>query len=231
VASVTSLLRRRALLLSLSMAGAALGARAMRPHETVGAERAAFSLGSLIPGRIGPWLIDLTVDAFVRPADLQTQTQTPDLYDQVLERAYVREDGYGIMMSVAYGRQQSLAFQLHRPELCYKAWGYETTDPVAAPLTLESRSLPAMRMRAFKPGRPEPITYWTLLGDEVVADPGEFRRRQFMYGLRGRILDGLLFRLSSIDPRQERAWQLHAEFAALLDRQLAPEARRRVMGA
>ena len=211
------------------MWGGALGARAMRPHEMPDAARNAVPLESFIPLDVGPWKTDRAFDAFVRPADLQAQTY--QIYQQVLERTYVHADGARIMMSVAYGRLQNDELQMHRPDLCYEALGFQVSESQPAGLPLAARTLPATRLYAHKPGRPEPITYWMVLGDEVVASAQEFRRRQFLFGVQGRILDGMLVRLSSIDANRERAWRNHAQFAALLDRELTPTARMRVMGA
>jgi EpsI family protein len=220
--------RRRALLLLLTMGTGALGARALRPHDMVDEARAAVPLESLFPAIIGPWRTDRALDALVLGADLQARSYQS--YDQVLERTYVREDGSQIMMSVAYGRQQSGLFQLHRPEVCYAAFGFQVSEPVPLRLQVSARTLAVTRLYAYKPGRQEPITYWTVLGDEVVADAQEFRWRKVFFGVQGRVLDGMLVRLSSIDADHERAWHQQAQFAALLDRELTPSARARVMG-
>lgn len=226
---MSTLMRRRAVLLSLTMGAGMLGAQAMRPRELVDEARAAVPLETLIPEQIGPWQSDSTLDTFVRPA--KQRARVDDIYDQVLERSYVRADGARIMMAVAYGREQTVALQVHRPEVCYEMAGYQVSDVQRADLQLATRTIAARRLRAHKPGRVEPITYWIVLGDEVVADAQEFRRSQFTFGVRGRIPDGMLVRLSSIDANQERAWQAHAQFAALIDRELPPAARARVMGA
>jgi hypothetical protein len=50
------------------------------------------------------------------------------------------------------------------------------------------------------------------------------------YGLHGVIPDGMLFRISSIDGDEQRAYQLHQAFAADLVAALTPEARARLAG-
>lgn len=48
------------------------------------------------------------------------------LYSQTLTRTYINNDGYRIMLSVAYGENQlsSDVTQVHRPEFCYVAQGF-----------------------------------------------------------------------------------------------------------
>ena len=50
------------------------------------------------------------------------------------------------------------------------------------------------------------------------------------FGLTGRIPDGMLFRVSSIDVDQARAYQMHNEFISQLLQTVPPGARKRLSG-
>ena len=50
----------------------------------------------------------------------------------------------------------------------------------------------------------------------MVGDETGFRWRRLSASLRGRLPDGMLVRISSIDPDPQRAWALHTQFARAL---------------
>jgi EpsI family protein len=57
--------------------------------------------------------------------------------------------------------------------------------------------------------RTEPLTYWFTLRDKAVQGTTQKKLEDLRYGLTGRIPDGMLFRVSSIDRDEVRAdeWQ------------------------
>lgn len=201
-----------------------------RPGASEAAQaRATVPLESLFPQRVGEWVPDPVSSGLVRPAF--EQAKRFQMYDQVLERTYVHPSGARVMVSVAYGRQQSVGLQMHRPEVCYKAGGFSVGATEPGRIDLGGHVLPVTRLVATMPGRPEPITYWRMLGDEVVQDEASFKIRQFVSGLtRRRIDDGLLVRLSSIHPDARTAWRVQERFARDLAAALSEPQRVRVMG-
>ncbi len=219
-------LRRRALVLALGMGSAAALAAWMKPRPADPADR--IDLDALLPERFGAWRIDPDSVAFVRAADRRgAQVQ---MYDQVLERTFLNERGQRVMLSIAYGADQSADMQLHRPEVCYRAGGFEVGAPSAAQLALGTASLPVTRLVAHLPGRPEPITYWAVVGGEFDAGRRpSLGERLVRLGQRRRS-DGLLVRVSSIDPDVEGAWHLQSEFAAAMLQALHPTSRARLLG-
>jgi hypothetical protein len=50
------------------------------------------------------------------------------------------------------------------------------------------------------------------------------------YGLTGKIPDGMLIRVSSIDPEADKAYEIQNQFAAQMLEALAPEYRQRLTG-
>ncbi|MBI2734739.1 MAG: EpsI family protein, partial [Aquabacterium sp.] len=150
--------------------------------------RANTPLEQLFPSEFGPWRLDPAAAALIRPAfERARQFQ---MYDQVLERTYMDEAGHRIMLSVAYGRQQSVGLQMHRPEVCYRAGGFTVSHIEPGELQILGRAIPVTRLFASLDGRPEPITYWRLLGNEVIADEARFKLRQLSAGGSGGIPDG-----------------------------------------
>lgn len=220
--------RRKTALLTAAMLAAAGLSAVLRPQPQADPARTTMRLEDLFPRTAGDWRTDAVGEAFVLPADERGQTLR--IYDQVLERTYVNPAGQRIMLSVAYGSEQSVGLQMHRPEVCYESGGYTVSDEQPARLDLAGRSLPARRLVARNASRIEPITYWMLLGDAPAEDAYRFRLRQLAFGLRGRILDGMLVRISSVDPDEQRAWAMQATFATRLIEAMDPQARARVLG-
>ncbi len=220
--------RRKALVLAASMGAAAALAALGKPVADDDASARAVDLDTMFPREFGDWRVDAASEAFVRPAAQQAKAYT--IYDQVLERTFINSKGQRIMVSAAFGREQSAGMQMHRPEVCYPAGGFKVEGVESVQLALAGQAVAATRLHAFLPGRSEPITYWTLLGDVVVSDSAAFRLRQISFGMRRRLLDGLLMRVSSIDTQPARAYALQSQFADELVRAMRPAERVKVIG-
>jgi exosortase B len=215
--------------LALSLALTSVLSAALVPKlQPVAIERASVPLEQLFPAQFGPWRLDPAAAALIRPAFEQAkQLQT---YDQVLERTYMDDAGRRVMLSVAYGRQQSVGLQMHRPEVCYKAGGFKVQGLTHGELALGGHELAVTRLMASMEGRAEPITYWRLLGDDVVADETHFRLKQLAMGAVGTIPDGMLVRVSTIDDDAPSAYKLQAAFVQAMARSLNEAQRKRVLG-
>lgn len=220
--------RRRALVLAASMVAAAALAGFGKPVPHDDAAATPLDLDNLLPREFGDWRVDAATEAFVRPAAQQGKVYK--VYDQVLERTFINSTGQRIMVSAAFGREQSAGMQMHRPEVCYPGGGFQVEGVEPVQLILAGQAVAATRLHAFLPGRSEPITYWTLLGDVVVTDSTAFRLRQLSFGVRRRLLDGLLMRVSSIDSQPARAYALQSRFADELVRAMRPAERVKVIG-
>lgn len=220
--------RRHALMLAGTMTSVAALTAIARPPRPDPDRDAAFSLDTLFPQQFGDWRVDPLSRAFVRPADRQGKLY--QVYDQVLERTFIDGSGRRVMLSVAFGSEQSSSLQMHRPEVCYRAAGYTIRGVQPGVLAVAGRRLAATRIDAVLPGRPEPITYWTVLGGIVVGDAAAARRRRIAAVFRHELLDGLLVRISSIDTDIGRAHGLQARFADELVAAIAPADRAKVIG-
>lgn len=220
--------RRQVLLATVAMTAAALLAAAGQPKRVDITGRLAVPLERIFPAQVGEWQIDPS--AVGLPISARELGQRFQMYSQVLERTYINPQGERVMLSVAYGGDQSGSVQMHRPEVCYQASGFQVSHQHAVTLPLGARQLPAMRLLAQGDERPEPITYWTLLGDEVISNKRRFQFAQLIAGLKGRVSDGMLVRISTIDANSARAYAVQTRFAQALYRAVPAQYTNRVFG-
>jgi EpsI family protein len=213
-------------MLGTALCGTAVLAMLARPASPAGE---ALDLASLFPSRFGPWRTDALTSAFVRPSDHQGKVL--GFYDRVFERTFVDDQGYRVMLSVAYlaNAFEGSALQMHEPEVCYRFAGYQVVDSQDMRLSIDGRAVAATHVVAQLPGRPEPITYWILAGG-TGGGHAALRRRRIVAALRREVLDGMLVRISSVDADPARAYRVHAAFAGDMARAMAPAARDRFLG-
>jgi EpsI family protein len=220
---------KKAWILALAMACTAVSSALFTPRpQALAQERAQMPLEHLFPEQFGHWRLDPAASALIRPAF--EQARQFQMYDQVLERTYVNAEGRRMMLSVAYGRQQSVGLQMHLPEVCYKAGGFHVQDVEAGTVDLNGAKLPVTRLFASMDARPEPITYWRLLGDDVISDETQFKLRQISLGATGVIPDGMLVRVSSVDADVGAAHALQASFVQEMAAAMTAPQRTRVLG-
>jgi EpsI family protein len=217
-----------ALVLSLLMCVASVGAIVARPTVKADELAPAISLEHMIPTQFGDWREEAQrVSQIVNP---QTQELLNKLYSQILTRTYINSEGYRIMLSLAYGSDQRGALQAHKPEVCYPAQGFKLLSTEAGELPTLLGSIPAQRLMTSLGQRQEPVTYWFTMGEKAVQSKLQQRLVQVVYGLTGRIPDGLLFRVSSIDINQVRANKYHDQFVNQLLEAIPPSDRVRLSG-
>jgi EpsI family protein len=220
----------RLLFLGLIMVLASLLAWGMKPTKYWSQHIAAVKYATLFPIEFGAWkLASEQSTAVVNP---QQQETLDAIYDEIVSRVYV-DGGSGrrIMISLAYGNNQSRATQVHKPEVCYPAQGFELVSMRKDLLDLaKPQQLPVMRMVAQMGRRVEPITYWIRTGDRVVRGAVEQNIARVSLGLRGYIPDGLLFRVSEINPDTNSSFSLQDRFVREFLAQQAPNARESLIG-
>lgn len=218
--------RRRAVGAFAAMALAAGAARWATPTVHVADLESKVDLESWFPRSFGAWRIDDSLPVVIPAPDAQALLDK--LYNQTLARTYVESAGQRVMLSVAYGGDQSDGTRAHRPEVCYPAQGFDLSDNRVGELDLGGERLRVRRLMANLGGRHEPITYWTIVGRRVALSGTEQKLAQLRYGLRGLIPDGLLVRVSSIDSDKARGWALQQRFLADMRAALPPALRRRL---
>ena len=134
------------------------------------------------------------------------------------------------MLSIAYGADQSDAKQLHYPEVCYPAQGFQVVSTQPGIIRTDFGAIRVKRMLTVMGNRSEPLTYWTTVGNRVVMSGKETKLEQLRYGFRGEIPDGLLFRVSSITADADGGYALQQNFARALIATLPENDRLRLAG-
>jgi EpsI family protein len=118
----------------------------------------------------------------------------------LLTRVYVKPDDLPIMLLVAQSAGQSGILQIHRPEFCYPAGGFDLSPILPLALSADGAELIVNELTATLPGRVERIVYWTRVGDSMPMTWAQQRLRIASDNLRGIIPDAVLIRVSTIDP-------------------------------
>ena len=202
--------RRQAILLFSFLAATAGATKLAKPTRLMAAEGAKVDLESLIPKSFGGWRIDTFVVPIQPSPDVVAKIDF--IYDATLARSYVNAEGQRVMLSIAYGGDQTGRLRVHRPESCYSAQGFAVKKLREEVVTYGASQVPLNRLHARLGGRSEPITYWIRVGNETVTGNIGQRFAQLKYGINGDIPDGLIFRLSSIDLAPESAFRVHDAF-------------------
>jgi EpsI family protein len=133
-----------------------------------------------------------------------------------VSRSYVNSAGEQMMLTIAYGGDQSDALKAHRQEVCYTAQGFTIHGLAHGDLSAAGRTIPVTRMLAVRGERSEPVTYWFTMGERVVRGRLERLNVQLASGLAGRIPDGMLVRVSSISTDVAPAFDAQQKFVAAL---------------
>lgn len=222
--------RRAAIGLLAGMASAAALAEWARPTIKESDLRPGFSLETLFPKTFKDWSIDDSIPVVVPPPDMQAQLDR--IYNQTLARTYVNGRRQRIMLSVAYGGDQSDGLTVHMPEVCYVAQGFKLEWMRTSSMKIDGLTIPVKQLLTTMNGRVEPITYWILTGDEAIVTNTQRRLVTLRYGMHRRIPEGMLVRVSNIDPSldSEPALRLHAQFIRDLVDAIPPMQRSWVIG-
>jgi EpsI family protein len=214
--------------LCAAMLSAAVLAKVLSPTVGLSDQQNKINLEKMIPLQFGEWKLDTAGSAGV--VNPEVAASLSEIYSQTLSRTYVNASGDRIMLSVAYGDNQSRQLQVHRPEVCYSAQGFTVGQLEKQHIDTAVARLPVMQLVAQQGARVEPITYWVLIGKTMVRGNVEQGIARLRYGLSGYIADGLLFRVSTISPDKQRAYALEQTFVARLLTELPPQQRVRLIG-
>jgi EpsI family protein len=202
--------RRRFLIGGMLAAGAAVS-YARKPTETfdiLGSRK----LDALVPKQIGSWQY-MSSSGLVVPTE---DTLSDALYSQLMTRVYTNGMDEPVMLLIAQAAGQSGILQVHRPEFCYPAGGFELSPIVPVPLPVRGRSITVNNLTATLPGRPEQIVYWTRVGSQMPLTWAEQRLAVATANLKGIVPDAVLTRMSTIDGNRDAAFARLASFAEQL---------------
>jgi EpsI family protein len=185
--------------------------------------------GTLIPHRFGDWQeLPYANKVVVNPVQEENLMR---LYSETFARTFIHKPtGRAIMLSIAYGRDQSNDTQLHTPEACYPSQGFKVENRTEHAVPSRFGSLEAVQlMTTMGPQRTEPLTFFVRVGDGVARGSRDRNLARVKMALQGYRVDGMLFRVSEVT-RKADAFELQDRFINDLLNALGPEARRRIIG-
>jgi EpsI family protein len=211
------------------MSVAAFAAESLRPQQRLADLKPKINLDIQIPRSFGEWKEDATIVPILPNPEAQAALDT--FYSSALARTYVNASGQRVMLSIAYGTDQSSeTTAVHRPEFCYSAHGFEVSSLGEDRVDVSGRWLAVRRLMGVREQRRESITYWVTL-DDTATLPGIGRKlEQIRYGLKGQIPDGMLFRVSSIGMSEAQSFNLQDRFLNDLASTMDPSIRQRYFG-
>lgn len=216
------------LLLMVLMVAAAAVASVMRPTEILAKTRENADLERIVPKAFGEWRqLEQSSGQVVNP---QQTELLASLYSQTLSRSYINPQGAVIMLSIAYGENQSDGLALHYPDVCYPAQGFKVTSTERTTLNTPLGAIPISRLNTELGRRKEPLTYWSTIGNKAVQGGTQRKLEQLRYGFQGQIPDGLIFRVSNITSDAPLGYELQAEFVSQLLSALQPTQRQFLSG-
>lgn len=185
-------------------------------------------LATVFPKQMGDWQIDELSINIELPPDVAAQVAA--IYTEVADKVYINSKGDRIMVTIAYGRDQSDGFKVHRPEVCYAAQGFHVDATQDSVIKFDDHTIDVKRVMTHLGERHEPVTYWMVIGDDVVNSPSRHKMMQVRHALDGLIADGLLVRVSSISRDPEAAYVVQDAFVREWKSRVPASQRARLFG-
>jgi EpsI family protein len=224
-----SSLNRRAVSILLVVLLAAGVAVLVRPTERLAEQAGKLDLERLIPREFDGWVLDERQSAAV--VNPQAGGLQGRIYQQVLSRTYIHAASQrSIMLSIAYGENQNRSNDLHVPDVCYSAGGFRIERSELGEIQTSQGDISVKRLVAQRLQRREPLTYWTIIGDQVATSALGSKLIALSYGLRGTVPDGMIFRVSSVGVPDNAAFTNQQEFVKSLMDALSSDGRKRLAG-
>ena len=218
---------RRELLVGGTLACAAVAAGALRLNSDAGASTGRPPLEQLIPSRIGQWVREPFADVLIP----QGEAQEDRTYDDLFTGYYAASGGGGgIMLLVAYGSAQVGDTELHRPEVCYPAAGFQLERWPDVVLRMPGQRVRAAVMTARAPDRTEQMLYWSRIGGDFPTSSLSQRWAILRQSLRGAVPDGVLVRMSTIGSDRAAGVQTLETFAGEMVATGGPVLRQMLVG-
>lgn len=218
---------RTPIVISALMLSSALAAILLQPDREK-SMRPGIGLARIVPAEFGEWKEDGTISPLMPPPEVQQKVDR--LYDETLARTYINQRGARVMLSIAYGGDQTGRLRVHRPESCYTAQGFVVRKVAEQQLSLPDAQIPVKRLLARSGLRTEPITYWIRIGQDNVTGLLGQRISQLKAGITGEVSDGLIFRVSTVGVEPAEAFALHDGFVTALLGTLTAEHRALLVG-
>lgn len=223
------MIARRDLIIGAACLAAAGTGAALKPRRNVSLLGQNELLSEIVPATFGAWRSEDVGDPM---AINGPETLSARLYNQLISRVYSNPDtGSSIFMLLAYGGRQTDELQLHRPEICYPAFGFDLLQNEAMTLDVaKGVTIPARRILADSESRRESVIYWTRMGEYLPSSGGQQREDRFRIALQGIIPDGLLVRFSTSPSNVSDAWEAIEAFVSTLVIAIPPKHRKVLVG-
>ena len=176
-----------------------------------------------VPQSFGAWTM--------RSQNTVADSKEASFLNDVLYRTYQRADGKTVLLVVAYGADQRKKFNLHMPEVCYKASGYQVMSQAESLMHDPELKLKQLVVTAGAADT-QPVQYWIMLDGRQVTSELEKRIRHLYYSVVGAQTDGVLVRVSSFlsdgDPGKE--YEIQQEFIGSLYKSADPQLKKLLFG-
>jgi EpsI family protein len=204
---------RRDFLVAAGCGATALAAGLASARGRQAAQGLPEPIAELVPGRLGPWTVEPNADILIPRGD----AGDVEVYDELLTRVYVHLPAAPVMLVVAYGSSQAGTTQLHRPEVCYPAAGFQLQNRPELRLPLDAGgTLAARTMTATNAERVEQILYWSRVGRDFPTGSATQRWSLLRQSFSGTVPDGALVRMSTITNDYRAAMAILLPFARTL---------------
>lgn len=226
----------RSAFIAISMLLASAAAWMLTPREQ--ALRSRVLLADVVPATFGEWTQVKDGSVPIDPtASVDGERTMKSPYDDVLMRTYSNGKGQTIYLALAYGGHQRQEIKIHRPELCYISQGFGVLrqSPALFPTDLPGgKRISGTRILVGGPRRVEAVSYWIRIGGIYSQNAWKTRTYIFTRGLQGRVVDGILLRVSQVIPDTESAsadrYAIQERFAAELLRAVPERDRSLLIG-
>ena len=216
------------IVIGLLMVSSAAISIVLTPSLMIDHRQNQINFETIIPKEFNGWKIDTSEGPLlVNPEVTDTISK---IYTQTLSRTYINDKGERVMLSIAYGRDQSTDLQVHRPEFCYLTSGFSISKMTKTFVDTTIGRIPVMRLVAKQNTRNEPITYWIRVGDFLTGGWFEQKAASLNYLLAGKIPDGLLFRTSTISNDEQDSYRIQDMFLTDLLKAVRSEDRHWIVG-
>ena len=179
-------------------------------------------LADLLPEQLGEWSYVSSSGLVIPPEDQLSRA----LYSQLLTRVYRGPSDSSIMLLVAQSASQTGILQIHRPEVCYTAGGYQLSAIEPHPMRLPGATVPAVSLSATSDSRIEQMVYWTRVGDHLPATWRQQRLAVARDNLAGVIPDAVLVRVSTINGDKSSALATIDDFIRAMMTSISPQMRK-----
>ena len=162
--------------------------------------RPAKPLDGLLPDELGEWTRS-SADAVLIP---QAEQAGDGSYDDLATRYYTSASALPVALLVAYGSAQTGGTQLHRPEICYPAAGFQLRGGRDVAIAVQpGLVVPGRTLAATTHDRTERILYWSRVGHTFPNSNGSQRMAVLRQSLTGAVPDGCLVRMSILVGEQD----------------------------